>query len=158
MGSDPLTGEPRDPYAPNPYELALRSGYFGQRAGGTLVYGTGDWQLFAGLEGGLNLAEWRHAATRMRSTGDATERSYLAWLQSFAGSGQLGLTYQPWHLSLRLEGAYEYYRAFTFERPIEFMGRVSFDQQLLVPLRLRTFVDRFSAHTATFTAALSGVW
>ena len=66
--------------------------------------------------------------------------------------------YRPWHLALRLEGSYEYYRPFVFERPIEFMGRVRFNEELLTYERPRTSIDSFGAQTATFMVSLVGVW
>jgi hypothetical protein len=127
VGSDPLSGAPIDLTDPNVYRLELRSGYLGQRLGGTLVFGSPRVQLFATLEGGLNLLEVRHTRSFL---GKYTTAGFSA---AFFGSLQLrgvaGIAIRPWHIALRCEANYEHYWGFEFDDGLNFEGRVEYDPE-----------------------------
>lgn len=148
IGTDPKTGTPIDLGAPNVYRIRFRSGYFGQRAGGNLVFGNRRLRIFMGLEGGINLIEARYAEVILGNYQESALRA--AAVQSFSGRGTIGVSYQPWHVSLRCEGNWEFYREYAFPRAIPFEGQVEFNEQLQTYERKEVKIDAAGAHTANF--------
>lgn len=156
VGSDPLTGAPIDLGAPNVYSLRLRSGYIGQRLGGTLVWGTKRTQLFLSGEGGLNLLEWRYTDVEL---GSYQESGHSArFFHSFAGRGLVGLVYRPWHVGARCEVNIELYREFSFPRAMPFEGRVQWDPSLQTYVRKEIKVDAAKVQTINGFCGLSLVY
>jgi hypothetical protein len=125
VGSNPATGEPVDLTDPNVYSLFLRSFYIGQRLSATLVIGTSRVQLFATVEGGFNIIEFRHARVRLGAW--ETSGWSFPWFFSGQAKGIVGLAIRPWHVAFRVEGHYEAYRQYSFPQPLEFKGRVEYN-------------------------------
>jgi hypothetical protein len=156
VGSDPESGAPIDLGAPNIYSLRLRSGYIGQRLGGTLVWGTKHTQLFLTGEGGFNLFEWRYTNVEL---GNYRESGHSAiFFHSFAGRGLVGLVHRPWHVGARCEVNIEFFREFGFPRPMPFEGRVEWDPDRQTYVRREIKVDAAMVHTVNAFCGLSLVY
>jgi len=125
------------------YRLIMTSLYVGLRAGGVMVWGRKT-QLYLGLEGGANLAEWRWmnvAWDRYQDSGHA-----FAGAGSFAGRLMMGVTIRPWHLTLFVQGAYEYFREFAYPEPVPYRGRAAWDSTLGVWHRPVRTAEALSLH------------
>jgi len=145
VGSDPNTGEPIDLGAANVYSLRLRSGHIGQRAGGTMVYGTPNAQLFFTFEGGVNLLEWRYTEATLGGYNES--KHHAAVFASFAARLLVGLAYRPWHVAGRCEFNVEAYRSFDFPRPLPFDAPPTYNNVLQTYERRPIAVESASAQT-----------
>ena len=145
VATNPKDGSPIALGAPNVYQLRLRSGYLGQRLGGTLVYGNPRTQLFLTAEGGVNLLEWRYTAVTLGPYEES--KHHLAVAGSVAGRLLVGATFRPWHLALRCELNYEGYREFDYPRPLPFEAPVRYNAQTQAYERPPIHVGAASAHT-----------
>lgn len=139
VGSNPETGAPLDLTDPNVYRLFLRSFYIGQRLSATLVMGTPKVQLFATVEGGFNIIEFRYA--RVQIGRDEKTGWSFPWFFSGQVKAIAGIAIRPWHMALRIEGHYEAYRRYGFPEPLLFEGRVEYNAQKQLYERKNTSVE-----------------
>ncbi|MCB9558061.1 MAG: hypothetical protein H6707_18245 [Deltaproteobacteria bacterium] len=155
LGSDPKTLAPIDLGAPNIYQLKLRSAYFGQRLGGSLVWGKRVRGYFSG-ELGLNLVEWRYIDARLGNFADSAHRP--AFFGSFAGRVMFGMVIPSARLGVRCEVNTEYYREFAYPTPLPFEGRVTYNAALQSYERKEIKVEAVSAQTTNGFCGVSFVY
>jgi hypothetical protein len=138
-----------------PYRLIMTSLYVGLRAGGVMVWGRKT-QLYLGLEGGANLAEWRY----MDVLWDQVRRRGHAFVGagSFAGRLMMGIVIRPWHLTLFVQGAYEYFRDFAYPEPVPFRGRMAWNPSLGVWERPGKTAHAVSLHALRFYCGVAVVY
>lgn len=137
------------------YRLIMTSLYVGLRAGGVMVWGRKT-QFYLGLEGGANLAEWRWMDVLWDSYRDRGHA--FAGAGSFAGRLMMGLTIRPWHLTIFIQGAYEYFREFAYPEPVPFRGRMAWDSTLGVWQRPVQTAESLSLHALRFYCGVAVVY
>ncbi len=125
------------------YRLIMTSLYLGLRAGVVGVWGRKT-QFFVGLEGGANLVEWRWMDVMWDSYRDKSHA--FAGAGSFAGRLMIGLTIRPWHLTIFIQGAYEYFREFAYPEPVPFRGKPTYEPTVDVWQRPVQTAEGLSLH------------
>lgn len=132
--TDPGTGLSADAGSANSYHLDMQSGYGGFRVGYDLVGGTAAFELFASLNVGVNLVEYRQirsvlascAADQPRASCE-TEHNGWDFLKSGAVGTTIGMRFPKLHGALRFIYDYEIYREFTYARPLQVRGPPVYD-------------------------------
>jgi len=137
------------------YRLIMTSLYVGLRAGGVMVWGRKT-QLYLALEGGANLVEWRWMDVLWDSYQDRGHAFVGAG--SFAGRLMMGVIIRPWHLTLFVHGAYEYFREFAYPEPLPFRGRMVWDPNLGVWQRPVQSVRSVSLHALRFYCGMAVIY
>ncbi|MBN1962768.1 MAG: hypothetical protein JW841_17695 [Deltaproteobacteria bacterium] len=124
--SNPATGATLDCSAPNVYRLLLKSGYGGLRFGYDLVTGNSTTVFVASANIGINILEYRSVNAKIARY-NATHQGFDL-LNSGAAGLSLGFEFPRLHTALTLAGDYEFYRSFTFDRPLQFEGEVIYNE------------------------------
>ena len=137
--TDPSTGILVDPDDPIAYELKLKSAFVGQQVGINLVAGTDHVQMFWSMRAGLNLVEWRHVDVMLD---DSREKgSNFEFFKSGVLATQAGLVFPDIHLALRTAAQFEWYLAFDYPEPVDFLAQSKFNPEKMIFERQRVFVD-----------------
>ena len=77
---------------------------------------------------------------------------------SFAGRLMMGIVIRPWHLTLFVQGAYEYFRDFAYPEPVPFRGRMAWNPSLGVWERPGKTAHAVSLHALRFYCGVAVVY
>lgn len=145
MVSDPTTGAPVDLSEPIAYRLDLKSAYVGQGIGLNMVIGAQDVQFFSTARAGLNVAEYRHSDVTLYQS--RVKGGSFALFQSGQLGAQVGFSFPAIHFAVRAAVEYEWFRAFSYPQPIEFLAAAAYNDEKKIYERQRVFVSGASLST-----------